>query len=132
EDEQQEIGETEPVFDIPTGYDIEREFAEQEIQKEFESEQEAPGYQVSQRTAEEDISLYNDELMPYSFRWWLYKTRLEHADTYQPFSSPVIPKHQKGQFDPKKLDDAILDQQIRENIFHLQNPEDKLSDQHKK
>src|SRR5690606_15938952 len=33
----------------------------------------------------ENISLYNDELMPYSFRWWLHKTRLEHAETYQPF-----------------------------------------------
>ncbi|MVZ66550.1 hypothetical protein GQF61_11825 [Sphingobacterium sp. DK4209] len=82
--------------------------------------------------SEENISLYNDELMPYSFRWWLYKTRLEHADTYQPFAQPVLPKPQKGQFDPQKLDEAILDQQIRENIFHLQNPEDKLSERFKK
>ena len=83
-------------------------------------------------TSEENISLYNDELMPYSFRWWLYKTRLEHADTYQPFAQPILPKPQKGQFDPRKLDEAILDQQIRENIFHLQNPEDKLSERFKK
>src|SRR5690606_4788255 len=80
----------------------------------------------------DEISLYNDELMPYSFRWWLYKTRLEHAETYQPFVSPVLPRPQKGQFDPKKIDEAILDQQIRENIFHLQDPQDKLSDENKK
>lgn len=74
------------------------------------------------------ISLYNDELMPYSFRWWLHKTRLEHADTYQPFATPVWPRPQKGQFDPSKLDQAILDQQIKENIIHLQDPEAKLSE----
>ncbi|NGM63182.1 hypothetical protein G5B30_14830 [Sphingobacterium sp. SGG-5] len=81
---------------------------------------------------EENISLYNDELMPYSFRWWLHKTRLEHADTYQPFATPVLPQPQKGQFDPQKLDEAILDQQIKENIIRFQDPELKLSDAAKK
>ncbi|NGM66209.1 hypothetical protein [Sphingobacterium sp. SGR-19] len=78
---------------------------------------------------EENISLYNDELMPYSFRWWLHKTRLEHADTYQPFASPKLPVVNKSSFDPAELDRVILDQQIREHIIHLQNPEDKLSDE---
>jgi tetratricopeptide (TPR) repeat protein len=76
----------------------------------------------------ENISLYNDDLMPYSFRWWLHKTRLEHADTYQPFATPILPPPAKGQFDPQKLDEAILDQQIKENIIHFQDPEMKLSD----
>ena len=76
----------------------------------------------------ENISLYNDELMPYSFRWWLHKTRLEHADTYQPFATPVLPRPQQGQFDPRKLDEAVIDQQIKENIIHFQDPEAKLSD----
>ncbi len=135
----------EPIFDIPSGYNIEKEFAEDEeteveeagaideVEEDPTNEVDSIVEQESEkRSSEEDISLYNDELMPYSFRWWLYKTRLEHAETYQPFSTPVIPKQQKGQFDPKKLDAAILDQQIRENIFHLQDPEDKLSDKHKK
>ncbi|MFD1772042.1 hypothetical protein [Sphingobacterium suaedae] len=78
---------------------------------------------------EEDISLYNDELMPYSFRWWLHKTRLEYADTYQPFASPHLPVNNKSAFDPEELDKIILDQQIREHIIHLQNPEDKLSEE---
>ena len=77
---------------------------------------------------EEDISLYNDELMPYSFRWWLHKTRLEFAETYQPFASPNLPVRNKPAFDASELDRVILDQQIRENIIHLQDPEDKLSD----
>ncbi len=77
---------------------------------------------------EENISLYNDELMPYSFRWWLHKTRLEHADTYQPFATPTLPKPKQGQFDPQKLEETILDQQIKENIIRFQDPEMKLSE----
>lgn len=76
----------------------------------------------------EDVSLYNDDLMPYSFRWWLHKTRLEHADTYQPFASPHLPTPEKGHFDLSKLDEAVLDQQIKENIIHFQDPESKLSE----
>jgi len=83
----------------------------------------------NEQTEDENISLYNDELMPYSFRWWLYKTRLEHADTYQPYATPIWPQPQKGQFDPKKLDEAILDQQIKESIIHFQDPEMKLSEE---
>src|SRR5690606_25341998 len=79
--------------------------------------------------AQDDISLYNDELMPYSFRWWLHKTRLEHADTYQPFASSELPLANKSSFDPAELERVILDQQIRENIIHLQKTEDKLSDE---
>ncbi|TDS13860.1 hypothetical protein [Sphingobacterium paludis] len=81
---------------------------------------------------EEDVSVYNDELMPYSFRWWLHKTRLEYADTYQPFASPYLPTNKKSSFDPEAFDKVVLDQQIRENIIHLQSPEDKLSDEVKK
>ena len=77
----------------------------------------------------ENISLYNDELMPYSFRWWLHKTRLEHADTYQPFAGPRLPVTSSASFDPAELDRVILDQQIREHIIHLQHPEDKLSEE---
>ena len=78
---------------------------------------------------EENISLYNDELMPYSFRWWLHKTRLEYADSYQPFASPRLPTTNKSSFDSEELDRVILDQQIREHIIHLQSPEDKLSEE---
>lgn len=77
----------------------------------------------------EDISLYNDDLMPYSFRWWLHKTRLEYADTYQPFAPSKIVKSATNLVDFGKLDDTVLDQQIKHNIIHFQNPEDKLSEQ---
>jgi len=77
---------------------------------------------------EVNISLYNDELMPYSFRWWLHKTRLEYAETYQPFATPTFPEPHRRPFDPQKIGEAILDQQIKESIFHLQDPEVKLSE----
>jgi hypothetical protein len=33
----------------------------------------------------QDVTRYNDDTMPYSFMWWLNKTRKEHADTLQPY-----------------------------------------------
>jgi len=72
----------------------------------------------------EDVAKYDDEHMPYTFVWWLHKTRLEHADTYRPYASTSKPSLKKIQ---DEVSDIVLDQQIRENIFHLQSPEDKLS-----
>lgn len=77
---------------------------------------------------EERVSVYDDELMPYSFRWWLHKTRLEYAETYRPFASePNRPKAQPDAINFKKLDDVVLDQQIRASILHYQEPEEKIS-----
>lgn len=82
---------------------------------------------------EERISVYDDELLPYSFLWWLHKTRMEHAHTYQPFVKAPVERPQPSQHDIDRfknhIDAQVLDQQIRENIFHLQSPEVKLSDE---
>lgn len=76
------------------------------------------------------ISVYNDDLMPYSFRWWLYKTRLEYADTYQPYAlKQFTTSSNTGAVDFGKLEESILDQQIKESIIHFQDPEAKLSEQ---
>ncbi|UIR55530.1 hypothetical protein LZQ00_14810 [Sphingobacterium sp. SRCM116780] len=84
---------------------------------------------------EERISIYDDELMPYSFLWWLHKTRLEHAETYQPFVKAPVYRPEVADQDinrfKQNIDAQVLDQQIRENIFHLQPPEAKLSDEYK-
>ncbi|WP_160069652.1 hypothetical protein [Sphingobacterium bovisgrunnientis] len=81
----------------------------------------------------DDVSLYNDELMPYSFRWWLYKTRLEHADTYQPYVTlSVALAESTPTINVAKIEETILDQQIKENIIHFQDPEEKLSEEVKK
>jgi hypothetical protein len=69
------------------------------------------------RAAEnQNLSRYNDEKMPYSFMWWLDKTRKEYAQTYQPYiyTNPVadsLPKQANN------IDE--LQQQYVENIFNL-------------
>ncbi|WP_293912989.1 MULTISPECIES: hypothetical protein [unclassified Sphingobacterium] len=102
-----------------------------ELEKEYFPEFQLSGDEIVQVSSEEEerVSLYHDDLMPYSFLWWLHKTRLEHAGTYRPFAEVKLPKPQKGQFDPSKLDEHILDQQIREHVFRSQSPEAKLSEE---
>lgn len=83
--------------------------------------------------SQERVTVYDDDTMPYSFLWWLHKTRLEYAETYQPYvKSPIGPMTPSSDDIAKiheRLDSQLLDQQIRENIFHLQSPEAKLSDE---
>ena len=67
------------------------------------------------------VSRYNDETMPYSFMWWLDKTRQEHAGTYQPYAAykvPPMPKPTAVNVPDK------LQQQYYENIFHVTTIED--------
>lgn len=88
---------------------------------------------------EAQVSVYNDEHLPYSFLWWLNKTRMDFADTYTPYApiaqtEPLV----KGEKKPagnqaqhalrERQERELLDQQIRENIFHLQEPEQKMSE----
>jgi hypothetical protein len=63
---------------------------------------------------EEVIAKYDDEKMPYSFLWWLDKTRKEHAGINQPF---VEFKLDTTQSISKSTPDE-LQQQYYENIFH--------------
>lgn len=73
------------------------------------------------------ISKYNDDKMPYTFMWWLDKTRKEHAATYQPYSpagtaviNPAI-----AAIDEKRAQAADeLQQQYFENIFHDKSLQD--------
>lgn len=68
------------------------------------------------------ISRYNDDKMPYSFLWWLDKTRKEHTDNYQPYTSFHLDTSQSI----KRNSVDQLSTQIIENIFHLQSPVDEL------
>ncbi|MBS1500539.1 MAG: hypothetical protein JST32_00655 [Bacteroidetes bacterium] len=58
------------------------------------------------------VSKYDDDKMPYTFMWWLNKTRREHAGVYQPF------KLDTTQAIRYRADD-MLQQQYYENIFHM-------------
>lgn len=77
---------------------------------------------ATQARPHEKVSVYDDEHMPYTFLWWLNKARMEHARTYQPYVQQGM-----GAGEPEDGGRTLLDQQIRENIFHLQPPEEKLT-----
>ena len=63
----------------------------------------------------QDLSKYNDEKMPYTFMWWLDKTRKDHSSRYQPYAKTnEAPTGSKI----KNAADE-LQQQYYENIFHI-------------
>ena len=70
----------------------------------------------------QELSKYDDDQMPYTFLWWLHKTRNEHADTYQPYVNFKLDTSRGIQ----KTTGEELDQQIKQNIFHLQSPLDEM------
>ena len=65
----------------------------------------------------QEISRYDDDSLPYTFLWWLNKTRKEHAGVYQPFkldTTQAIQRHANDE----------LQQQYYENIFHITSVEE--------
>jgi hypothetical protein len=71
----------------------------------------------------EVISKYNDEKMPYTFMWWLDKTRKEYASTYQPYNiETIIPAKAPEALNNQTAD--ALQHQYYENIFHSQSLEE--------
>ncbi|MES2416537.1 MAG: hypothetical protein V4541_00025 [Bacteroidota bacterium] len=63
--------------------------------------------------AQSTVSKYDDDKLPYTFLWWLAKTRKEHEQIFQPY---VTPKQQTT------VNPNELQQQYVEHIFHLQSP----------
>ena len=55
------------------------------------------------------VSNYHDDKLPYTFLWWLDKTRKEHQSIFQPYALP------------KKESSNELQQQYVEHIFHIQS-----------
>ncbi|QNK62573.1 hypothetical protein H7F33_18870 [Pedobacter sp. PAMC26386] len=55
------------------------------------------------------VSNYHDENLPYTFLWWLAKTRKEHQSIFQPYAIPKAGNSQE------------LQQQYVEHIFHMQS-----------
>lgn len=79
-----------------------------------------PKFETSSQT---QPSRYHDEKMPYSFMWWLDKTRQEHAQTYQPYASPFRPDT-SAQIETAVAAKEPLEQQYIEHIFHLRSVEE--------
>lgn len=75
-----------------------------------------------EKAADENrVSRYDDDKMPYTFLWWLNKTRKEYAENLRPYA-PVAQKQagyakEAGVDNLKRADE--LQQQYFENIFSL-------------
>ncbi|MNK08693.1 hypothetical protein D3C87_266360 [compost metagenome] len=66
---------------------------------------------ISHTSVQENIvSKYDDDQLPFTFLWWLAKTRKDHEQIFRPFASPVAANAQP------------LQQQYVEHIFHIQAP----------
>jgi hypothetical protein len=77
----------------------------------------------------EPVSKYHDEKMPYSFMWWLDKTRKEHSGIYQPFvqfkpdiTQPITPAVTEVIQKQHVTDE--LQQQYMESIFQMNTIEE--------
>ena len=109
-------------------FSFDRAFGEhKEPEPVFESEQPATVTEaVNEHAADadqQDVSKYNDEKMPYSFLWWLDKTRKEHSGVYQPYVAPKNENPVNTNTKSKRGTDE-LQQQYYENIFHITSVEE--------
>ncbi|MES2274421.1 MAG: hypothetical protein V4592_00245 [Bacteroidota bacterium] len=77
--------------------------------------------------AHHDVSKYHDEKMPYTFRWWLDKTRTEHGSLYQPYVK--APMNRATAEPQEQLKPDELQQQYFENIFHLSTVDELTADE---
>jgi hypothetical protein len=67
------------------------------------------------------ISKYDDDKLPYTFLWWLAKTRKEHEQIFQPYASPKQQKVVQQGNPGNQSVPGELQQQYVENIFHMQS-----------
>jgi hypothetical protein len=68
------------------------------------------------------VSQYNDDKLPYTFLWWLAKTRKEHEQIFQPYAHPGAGKLKPQQQNNQQQERAEFQQQYVEHIFHIQTP----------
>ena len=68
------------------------------------------------------ISKYDDDKLPYTFLWWLAKTRKEHQQIFQPYAAPKQAKVAEPAATVPAAKPSELQQQYVEHIFHLQTP----------
>lgn len=91
--------------------------------KDFDTSEEANNHkniavplveEYDQEAEAQTVSKYNDDKLPYTFLWWLAKTRKEHEQIFQPYvtTKAAAPNANNNE----------LQQQYVEHIFHLQAP----------
>ncbi|MCZ4243091.1 hypothetical protein [Pedobacter punctiformis] len=68
------------------------------------------------------VSRYDDDQLPYTFLWWLAKTRKEHEQIFQPYAQPKPGLEKQQPPVQKQSGGAEFQQQYVEHIFHIQTP----------
>jgi hypothetical protein len=91
------------------------------LQAPVTAEEQTPALNNDAEPEQHDISKYDDDKMPYTFMWWLDKTRKEHSNIYQPYVRAREAAKPEG--DVKKQADE-LQHQYYENIFHITSVDD--------
>ncbi|RZL19897.1 MAG: hypothetical protein EOO89_01965, partial [Pedobacter sp.] len=93
---------------------------------EIEEQESAEAEALASIATDEDqvVSKYDDDKLPYTFLWWLAKTRKEHQQIFQPYASPKEVKvaPEVSQQPAESVKHVELQQQYVEHIFHLQTP----------
>ncbi|WP_158825273.1 hypothetical protein [Mucilaginibacter lacusdianchii] len=87
----------------------------------------------------QSVTRYHDDTMPYSFMWWLDKTRREHSGIYQPFANTNRAGVNKiVQSDPvqqaiesRRREDQIIERFIKEEPQIKPPSGDKLDNENK-
>jgi hypothetical protein len=85
-------------------------------------DQEHPDFKASPAPEPVVISKYDDDQLPYTFLWWLAKTRKEHQQIFQPYASPKKEKQVEDSQPTSMQRPGELQHQYVEHIFHLQSP----------
>jgi len=99
------------AFDLSSTVTEEAQVTEDVNTADEQPEAEEPT-QAEETATENVISKYDDDKLPFTFLWWLAKTRKDHEQIFRPFVSST-----KGLAPAQHLQ-----QQYVENIFHLQAP----------
>jgi hypothetical protein len=94
---------------------FEQRFVAEETKEDIKEEIKAEvtlAVEVAEKKPEDPVSVtnYDDDTLPYTFLWWLAKTRKEHQSIFQPYAT--VRKNKGGE----------LQQQYVEHIFHIQSP----------
>ncbi|MBB2151070.1 hypothetical protein [Pedobacter gandavensis] len=78
--------------------------------------------EISQQEDPVVVSKYDDDQLPFTFLWWLHKTRKEYQQIFQPYTTPKasVEVEPGKSNEPGKANE--LQQQYVEHIFHLQSP----------
>lgn len=81
----------------------------------------APQPQTAPPAETQEVSRYDDDKMPYTFMWWLNKTRKEHAENLQPYAAGNAAVKQGTQTGKRQKAGSAdeLQHQYYENIFSL-------------